>query len=302
MVGGCLDSKIRGPKVLVNYANSILGIIMRLSVVLSALVAIAGCTATSTLNASPFAPPTERYAAIVVDTKSGKVLHETRADAIRFPASLTKMMTIYMMFDAMKRGKINRDTLIPISQKAAAEPASKLYFKPGDTVSVDLALRALVVKSANDVAYAVAEFLNGSEAAFAARMTFKARTLGLKSTVFRNASGLPDKDQITTARDMAKLSMALRRDFPQYYGYFRLSSFTFRGKTIRGHNRVLGRVEGADGIKTGYTRASGFNLASSVRQGGRSVVAVILGENTGKIRDQHMTELLNFYLPKSSKR
>lgn len=279
-----------------NIINLNNGLIGRLALLLTALTVLMGCTTSAALRSSPFLPPSERYAAIVVDARSGKVLHNTRADAIRFPASLTKMMTMYMMFEALSQRKVSLHTAVRISPRAAARPASKLYLKSGSSITVHKAMEALAVKSANDVAYAVAEFLAGSEKAFADRMTFKARSLGMKSTTFRNASGLPDKRQVTTARDMAKLGIALRKKFPQYYHYFGKRSFVFKGKTIRGHNRVLGTVEGADGIKTGYTRASGFNLVTSVRSGRRNLVGVILGENSGRSRDKHMTELMNHML------
>ncbi|MEM8750246.1 MAG: D-alanyl-D-alanine carboxypeptidase family protein [Pseudomonadota bacterium] len=269
----------------------------RLAVLIAALFALSACTTTSVFrSAAPYQPPSDRYAAIVINASTGKVLHETRADAIRYPASLTKMMTMYLVFDALERGRISKTTKIPISAKAAAEPASKLYLKPGTTITVDEALRTLAVKSANDVAYAVAEFMAGSEAAFARQMTSKARALGMSSTVFRNASGLPDKGQVSTARDMAKLGTALLKRFPRQFGYFSKRNTTFRGKTIRGHNRVLGRLRGANGIKTGYTRASGYNLVTSMRKNGRNYIGVILGENSGKLRDQHMVELMTHYV------
>ncbi|MEL6967016.1 MAG: D-alanyl-D-alanine carboxypeptidase family protein [Pseudomonadota bacterium] len=264
---------------------------------LTALAVLSGCTTTKALNisASPYNIPSARYAAIVVDGRSGKVLHATRADAIRFPASLTKMMTMFMAFDAMKAGKINRNTLIPVSAKASRQPPSKLWLKTGSSIKLDTALRALAVKSANDVAVAVAEKLGGTEARFAKMMTARARTLGLTSTVFRNASGLPNKRQVTTARDMARLGLALKRQHGAYYGYFGLRSFQYRGRTITGHNRVLGRLRGANGIKTGYTRASGFNLVTSTTAGERPLVGVILGENSGRVRDTHMVQLLSQY-------
>ena len=258
-------------------------------------ILVAGCTTTSVLRATPFKIPSERFAAIVIEESTGKVLYETRADAIRFPASLTKMMTMYMLFDALDAGKISKSTLIPMSAKAAAEPASKLYMKAGDTISVDLALTALSVKSANDVAYAVAEFLGGSEKAFAEQMTKRARGLGLLSTTFRNASGLPDKRQVTTARDMAKLGLLLRQNHAKHFHYFGRQSFSFRGKNIRGHNRVLAQLKGADGIKTGYTRASGFNLVTSARTPRGRLIGVVLGENSAKIRNQHMIQLMKKY-------
>ena len=272
----------------------------RLLVVLTLCFALFGCTTVNALSVAPFAIPNERFAAIVVDARTGEVLHETRADAIRYPASLAKMMTMYLLFDTVRTRRLSRDDTITISANAAGKPASKLYMKPGETITIDKAIEALAVKSANDVATAVAEFVSGSERAFAARMTAKARALGMKDTVFRNASGLPDDGMVTTARDMAKLAVALRRDFPQYQPYFRLREFVYNGKTIRGHNRVLGRLKGADGLKTGYTRAAGFNLATSLRLRGKDIVGVILGEDTWRERDQHMVDLIVQYVPAAS--
>lgn len=264
-------------------------------------VAVAGCSVSDTLEIpAPQANP-EKYAAIVVDAGDGTVLYARQADARRYPASLTKMMTIYLLFEAMQTGRVSRSTPIPISNYAAAKPAVKLYFKPGDTIDVDTAIRAMVVKSANDVATAVGEYLGGSEDNFARMMTAKARQLGLRSTTFTNASGLPDSAMQTTARDMAVLSLALRRDFPQYYGYFSLESFQFRGKTIKGHNKVLEMVAGADGLKTGYVRASGYNLAASARRGGKSLVAVVMGGESGRARDAHMAQLLTAGFKKASR-
>ena len=188
------------------------------------------CTSSSILDPTPYQPPTARYAAIVVSANSGKVLHDTRADARRFPASLTKMMTLYMLFDAIDKRKISKTGQISISARAAAQPASKLWLKAGTSISVNTAIQALAVKSANDVAYAVAERLGGSEARFAAMMTKKARALGMTSTTFKNASGLPNRAQVTTARDMAKLGIALKKRFPHHFHYFGRSSDDFSGK------------------------------------------------------------------------
>jgi len=254
-----------------------------------------GCTTTAALRASPFEIPSERFAAIVVEESSGKVLFDVRSNAIRFPASLTKMMTIFMVLEALENGTLSMSTQITFSPTASAKPASKLWIKPGDSVSVDQALTALAVKSANDVACAVAEHLSGTEQQFAVDMTRKARSLGMMSTTFRNASGLPDKRQVTTAKDMARLGIVLRQRFPKHFYYFKQQSMQFRGKTIRGHNRVLGSLKGADGIKTGYTRASGFNLVTSAQTRRGRVVGVILGENSSKTRDAHMVQLFNAY-------
>lgn len=267
-----------------------------LAIVLLGVIA-AGCTTLGALRTTPFEIPSDRFAAIMVDEATGEVLYELRADAIRYPASLTKMMTIYMVFEALENGSLNKDSRITFSRRASNQPASKLWIKPGDSLSVDEALTALAVKSANDVAYAVAEHLGGSEAAFAAMMTSRARSLSMSSTTFKNASGLPNKSQVTTARDMARLGIALRQRYPAHYYYFRQQSMQFRGKTIRGHNRVLEQLRGADGIKTGYTRASGFNLATSAQTRRGRVVGVILGENSSKSRNSHMMQLFEKYAP-----
>lgn len=276
----------------------------RISLISIAVAAIvAGCASSggSIEDAvAPVAPTTEKYAAIVVDAKSGKMLYGANVNELRYPASLTKMMTLYMLFEAMDEGRVNRTDLIPISRNAAARPPSKLGLKPGQTIPVDTAIRVLVVKSANDVATATAEFLGGgSEDRFAQMMTAKARSLGMTRTVFKNASGLPDSDQVTTARDMAVLSIALRRKFPHYYGYFRQKEVTVAGRTIKGHNEALDMIPGADGLKTGYTRASGFNLATSVRYQGKSVVGVVMGENTSAIRNARMAALMSAYVKKA---
>ncbi|MCX2697016.1 MULTISPECIES: D-alanyl-D-alanine carboxypeptidase [Ochrobactrum] len=262
------------------------------------LAVVTGCsTATTTVPAAA----NDRYAAIVVDANTGKTLFASSADAKRYPASLTKMMTIYMLLEAMQSGRINKDTRIPVSAYAAARPPTKIGFKKGQSIRVEDAILAMVTKSANDVAAASGEFLGGSEERFAQMMTAKARRLGMSNTTFRNASGLPNMSQVTTARDMAILSIALRQHFPREFAYFSRSSFQYRGQTIRGHNRLLGRIEGVDGIKTGYTNASGYNLASSVNLDGRRIVAVVMGGNTGASRDAHMAQLIKKYLPMATR-
>ena len=273
------------------------------------MVALAGlvtaCSTSDVLRSTSKPVPTSsssKYAAIVIDANTGQVLHADQADSRRYPASLTKMMTVYMLLEAMRQGRVSASTDIPISANAASRPPTKLHFKAGQSISVDTAIRAMVTKSANDVATAVAEHLGGSEARFASMMTSKARQLGMGSTVFRNASGLPDPGQVTSARDMATLGLALRRHFPAQYGYFGRTSFAFRGRTIRGHNKVLETVRGADGIKTGYTRASGFNLATSVRRDGKAIVAVVMGGNSSRQRDALMAQLIETFLPKASRR
>jgi D-alanyl-D-alanine carboxypeptidase len=267
-----------------------------------AAILLSACSTSDTLEiASPQAEPS-KYAAIVVDANDGSILYSVAADQRRYPASLTKMMTLYLLFEAIDSGQVSKTAAIPVSANAARQPASKLYLKAGDTIMVDTAIRALAVKSANDVATAVAEYLAGSEAAFARRMTARARQMGMSHTVFTNASGLPDSGMSTTARDMALLGLALRRDFPHHYAYFSLRSFEYRGKRIRGHNKVLDTVAGADGIKTGYIRASGYNLAASVRRSGRSLVAVVMGGKSGSARDAHMAQLLTATFNRSRRR
>lgn len=242
------------------------------------------------------------YSAIVVDANSGRPIYTQADTQVRFPASLAKMMTLYLVFEAMESERITKATRIPISARAAGQPPTKLYLKPGDSIDVDTAIRALVVKSANDVATAVAEHLGGSEANFSAKMTAKAWSLGMTATTFTNASGLPDPGMRTTARDMATLGMALKRDFPGEFGYFSLRRFQRDGHTVVGHNRALDMIAGADGIKTGFTRAAGFNLATSVRRDGRDLVAVVMGAESARGRDEFMRDLIATTLPKAERR
>lgn len=234
-----------------------------------------------------------KYASIVVDQNTGRVLYSRHADAARHPASLTKIMTLYMVFEQLRKGTIQLDTPLKVSAYAAAKPPSKIGFKPGQTVRVEHAIQILVTKSANDVAAAVAENLAGSEAAFARHMTAKARDLGMSNTTFRNASGLPDDEQVTTARDMATLAKRIRYDFPEYYEYFSTKYFSYRGKRYRNHNGLLFSYKGTDGIKTGYIRDSGFNLTASVHRGNKHLVAVVMGGRTSRSRNDHMASLLD---------
>lgn len=239
----------------------------------------------------------DRYAAIVMDARTNEVLHEDQADEPRFPASLTKMMTLYMIFEALERGDITLDTRWTASRNAARQPPSRLGLactrrRGCDSITVEQAIRALVVQSANDVAVMVAERLGGSEARFAANMTARARELGMTDTRFANASGLPDPRHRTTARDMARLSQVLWYDFPEYYHYFQTPNFSWRRTSGRNHNRLLGQVEGVDGIKTGYTRASGFNLATMTERNGRRVIVVVLGGETAAARDAQVAYLI----------
>nr|WP_210325014.1 D-alanyl-D-alanine carboxypeptidase [Mesorhizobium silamurunense] len=243
-----------------------------------------------------------KSAAIVVDAKTGKVLYSADANGRRYPASLTKMMTLYLTFEALAKGRISKNTPVPYSAHAASEPPTKLGVRAGGSVPVETAILSMVTKSANDSATALGEMLGGSEDNFARMMTAKARQLGMNGTVFRNANGLPDPGQFTTAHDMAMLGIALREHFPQYYGYFSQRSFLYGRQRINGHNRLLGRIKGVDGIKTGYTRASGYNLVSSVADGDRRLVAVVMGGTSGRSRDNQMATLINTYLPRASTR
>ncbi|MET0182671.1 MAG: D-alanyl-D-alanine carboxypeptidase family protein [Caulobacterales bacterium] len=244
----------------------------------------------SAVGASAFAQ--DRYAAIVIDARTNEVLHADQADEARYPASLTKMMTLYMLFEAIERDQITLDTPLVASRHAASQPPSRLGLRRGNSITVDQAIRALCVQSANDVAVLVAERLGGTEARFASRMTARARELGMSNTNFANASGLPNPNQRSTARDIAVLSQALWRDFPEYYHYFQTPSYTWCNHYGRNHNRLLGQVDGVDGIKTGYTNASGFNLASSAERDGHRVIAVVFGGESGAARDAQVAYLI----------
>jgi D-alanyl-D-alanine carboxypeptidase len=233
------------------------------------------------------------YADIVIDAGTGEVLHATDADTSNYPASLTKMMTLYLLFDALEQGKVTLDTELKVSAHAAAQPATRLGLRKGSTIPVAKAILALIIQSANDVAMVVAEALGGSERAFARKMTQTAAFLGMHHTVFRNPSGLPDPAQKTTARDMAVLAIALMRDFPQYYGYFSARQFKFNGRTYTTHNRLVQSYAGADGLKTGYTRASGYNLVTSAVRDGHRLVGVVLGGKSSARRDKQMASLLD---------
>ncbi|TNC10352.1 D-alanyl-D-alanine carboxypeptidase [Methylobacterium terricola] len=237
------------------------------------------------------------YAAMVVDAKTGRVMHAVNEDALRHPASITKVMTLYLLFEQLERGKMDLDTPLTVSANAARQPPSKLGVRPGSTVTVEEAIKALVTKSANDIACAIGENIAGSEPAFAEMMTRKAHALGMSRTHYANASGLPDSDQITTARDLTILARAVQDRFPKYYRYFQTRSFAFKGRVIGNHNHLLGRVEGVDGIKTGYTRDSGFNLMTSARTGDRHIVAVVLGGKSVASRDNIMAKLVQANLP-----
>lgn len=246
-----------------------------------------------TLSVCALADTNKKYAGIVIDVSTGTVLYQDRANYRRYPASLTKMMTLLMTFDALRSGEITLKTEIPISNYAASMVPSKLGLKPGSTIRVEDAILSLVTKSANDVAVALAEKLGKSEKAFGRMMTKRARELGMRRTVFRNASGLHDPAQVTTANDMALLSRVLIMQYPEYYHYFSKRSFTYKGATYKNHNKLLGSYDGMDGLKTGYIQASGFNLAASAEQDGRRLIGVVFGGKTGKSRNADMVRILD---------
>src|SRR4051812_11933751 len=246
---------------------------------------------------STYSPP---YADMVMDANTGAVLHAENADSLRHPASLTKIMTLYLLFEQLEAGKLRLDSRMEVSEHAAQQAPSKLGLAPGQTIAVEDAIRALVTKSANDAAVVIAEAIAGDEDAFARLMTRKARALGMSRTVYNNASGLPDEEQLSTARDQVTLGRAIQDRFPRYYAYFKTPSFVYRGHAIRNHNRLLGKVEGVDGIKTGYTRASGFNLVTSMRRGNRYVVAAVLGGTSGASRDARMRSLVEQHIASAS--
>ena len=243
----------------------------------------------------------DRYAAFVIDVSNGNIMFSRHADARRYPASLTKIMTLYLVFEDLDAGKIRPNTPLKVSQNASAQAPSKLGLRPGETITVDQAIRALVTKSANDVAVVVAENLGGSVSNFAGRMTRTANAIGMRSTKFLNPHGLPNSGQVTTARDMATLAIQTMRRFPQYYDYFQTRSFTWKGATYGNHNKLLGRVAGVDGLKTGYIRASGFNLVASMRRDGRHIIGVVMGGRTGSSRDAHMRDLLESHIKHASR-
>ena len=244
-----------------------------------------------------YSPP---YAAIVVDANSGRVLHASNPDGLRHPASITKVMTLYLLFEQLEAGKLRLDTGLPVSAHAAAQEPSKLGLEPGQTIATEDAIKAVVTKSANDIAVVIAEAIAGTEADFARLMTRKAHALGMTRTVYMNASGLPDDEQVTTARDQALLGRAIQDRFPRFYRYFATSNFHFHGMDVRNHNHLLGRVQGVDGIKTGYTHASGFNLLSSVRRGTRHIVAVVFGGSSAGARDARMRDLIEQYIAEAA--
>ena len=234
-----------------------------------------------------------KYASLILDAETGKVLHSVNADTRNYPASLTKMMTIYMVFAALERHEIMPDTKWKASARAVRQPASKLGMKKGQTLTVRDAVMLLITKSANDVATMIAENMSGTEREFALAMTATARKIGMSRTTFRNASGLPHKGQLSTARDMATLGHALLRDFPAYYHLFSTAKFKYEERTYKTHNKLLASYDGTDGIKTGYIRASGYNLVASVKRNGQRLIGVVFGGDSSKMRNRHMVKLLD---------
>src|SRR5438477_7425987 len=241
-----------------------------------------------------------QFSSIIVDGNSGAVLASNSPDGSRHPASLTKIMTLYLLFERLDAGKMKLDTEMEVSEHASDQAPTKLGLRPGQTIKVEDAIKGLVTRSANDAAVVIAEAIAGDEGDFAKLMTRKARALGMTKTVYRNASGLPDDEQVTTARDQSTLGRAIQDRFPRYYRYFSTVAFNYRGHSIRNHNRLLGNVEGVDGIKTGYTRASGFNLVTSMRRGNRHLVGVVMGGRSGGSRDATMRSLLTENLEKAA--
>jgi len=240
------------------------------------------------------------FSSIIVDANSGATLTATNPDALRHPASLTKIMTLYLLFERLDSGKMKLDTEMPVSEHASDQAPTKLGLRPGQTIRVEDAIKGLVTRSANDAAVVIAETIGGDEDDFAQMMTRKAHMLGMSRTTYVNASGLPDDAQITTARDQSILGRAIQDRFPRYYQYFSTQSFNYHGQSIRNHNHLLGSVEGIDGIKTGYTRASGFNIVTSLRRGNRHLVGVVLGGRSGGSRDAIMRNLLAENLEKAA--
>ena len=245
-------------------------------------------------------PGSPAFSALVVDANSGQTLYSADENGLRHPASITKVMTLYLLFEKLDQGAMTLRTQIPISEHAAAQEPSKLGLRPGETISVEDAIKAVVTRSANDVAVAISEAVGQTEDNFADMMTRKAHELGMSSTLYRNASGLPNDEQVTTAHDLTILGRALEERFPRYFHYFSTAEFDYDGEVIGNHNHLLGRVDGVDGIKTGYTRASGFNLLTSVHRDGRSLIAVVMGGRSAAGRDRIMQNLIADHLAEAS--
>ena len=271
------------------------------------LLSLAAVALSTSLSITPslaaaqvFTPPTDlrvpasepRYAAIVMDAATGEVLYQKRADSPRYPASVTKLMTFYLAFEALSTGKLRETDMVVVSPLAASQAPTKLGLRPGDSIDVEDALHAMAVHSANDMAVALSERIGGSESRFAAMMTMKAQELGMNHSHFVNPNGLPDSRHVSSARDIATLCQALLRDFPQYYHYFGDEEFTYRGVTYRNTNHLLGQMPGVDGFKTGFTNAAGYNLAASAVRDGHRLITVVLGGSSGSARNANVEDLL----------
>ncbi|HLZ77936.1 MAG TPA: D-alanyl-D-alanine carboxypeptidase family protein [Sphingomonas sp.] len=268
------------------WVGGVLGrLVRRIAMAIALLLGVA-----APAMASPLGPA--RYSAILIDAGDGAVLYSQAAEEIRHPASITKVMTLFLAFDALDQGRLHLSDRIIMTAHAAAQKPSKLGLRPGQTISVEDAIRVIAVKSANDVAVALAERLGGSEPAFARMMTARARALGMRQTMFSNATGLPDPATFTSAQDLALLALAMLRDHPDRYPYFSTRTFSWGAQHMVNHNHLLGAVPGVDGIKTGYTVDAGFTLAASAIRGGHRLVAVVMGEPTRLTRDRHVATLL----------
>jgi len=240
-----------------------------------------------------------KYASFIINENTKRIYHNANADTRNYPASLTKIMTLYLVFDALKSKKISMNSKFKVSKRATRQPPSKLNLSAGSNITVKNAILALVTKSANDVATVIAENLGKSERNFAKLMTRKAKKLGMTRTTFRNASGLPNRGQLSTARDMATLGIAIRKNHPKFFKLFKTKSFIYKGIKYTNHNNLLGSYSGTDGIKTGYTNASGFNLVASVERNGQRIIGVVFGGKKARSRDKHMVTLLNKYFKTS---
>jgi D-alanyl-D-alanine carboxypeptidase len=268
-----------------------------LSLILAAIGMALCAMATPSVSAaqSPYARADgyePKNTAVVMDARSGEILYSLRGDSLRYPASVTKVMTLYLAFEALAAGRLHLTDQIVVSPLAAAQPPTKLGLRAGEMISVENAMHAMAVHSANDMAVALAEKVGGTESSFAAMMTLKARQLGMTNTIYVNANGLPDNRQLTTARDQAMLARAILRDFPQYYSFFSQQEFTYNGRTYANTNRLLGKMPGVDGLKTGFTNAAGFNLAASAMRDGNRLIAVVMGSSSGAARNADVENLL----------
>lgn len=246
------------------------------------------------LNAKP------SYSGIVINIQNNKTVYGFKQNEKRYPASLTKMMTLYILFEYLQSKKIKLDTKIPVSKTAAMQPASKLYLKENTYFTVEQGILALITRSANDVSTAFGEFISGSEKKFATIMSIKAKSLGMHNTIYKNSSGLHHKNQVTTARDQAILGISIRKKFPQYYKYFATNQFRYRNRIITNHNNLLKKINGIDGIKTGYTQESGYNIVASLKSNDKSIIAVVMGMDTCQERDKKAIELISLFTNKKS--